>query len=222
MSMDEREAILQQAHEARQRRDYPKAYHLYEALLQTSPDDPQILLEYGKAVYMEFEDLGKALRLFEKAFELDSTSVEALLWQADIAALGYGSGYRGAVSLYRQAIELDPTCADAYVGLGLQYQTPSVTLSLEETIDAFRTAIALDPHRADAYSNLGMALLDKKDMAGARAAFLHAIDLLEGTEDQKRIPAIRRYVEQIDRHEVITIRARVYGSPRYREFSEVW
>jgi tetratricopeptide (TPR) repeat protein len=219
--MSERESILQQAHEACLRRDYPKAYSLYEALLQTHPDDPSLLLEYGKAVYMEFEDLEKALHLFEQAFKHDPTSVEALLWQADIATMGYGPDHAEAVSLYRRAIELDPKCVDAYVGLGLQYQTPSVTLSLEETIDAFRTAIALDPHRADAYSNLGMALLDKKDTAGARTAFLHAIDLLEGTDYQKRIPAIRQYIDQIDRHETIKTRANVNYSPRYHWFSQL-
>ena len=139
--MDEREAILQQAHEAYQQRNYPLAYDLYEALLQMFPGDPQVRLAYGKAVYLEYEDLEKALRLFEKVTELDSTTVEALLWQADIASLGYGPSYQGAVSLYRQAIHLDPNCVDAYIGLGLQYQAPSVTLSLEQAIDAFGTAI---------------------------------------------------------------------------------
>ena len=218
--MSERESILRQAHEACLQRDYPKAYNLYEVLLQTYPGDPQILLEYGKAVYMKFEDLEKALCLFKRAFERDSSSVEALLWLADVAALGYGPDHLGAVCLYRRAIELDPKCVDAYLGLGLQYQAPSVTLSLEETINAFCTAIALDPHRADAYSNLGMALLDKGDAVGAHTAFLHAIDLLEGTNYQKRIPAIKRYIEQIDRHEAIKTRASANYSPRYRWFSE--
>jgi tetratricopeptide (TPR) repeat protein len=217
--MCERELSMQNAHEACLQRDYPKAYDLYKALLQTYPDDPQVLLEYGLAVYMEFEDLEKALHLFEQAFEHDPTSVEALLWLADIAAMGYGPEQVGAVSLYRRAIGLDPKCVDAYIGLGLQYQAPSVTLSLDETIDAFRTAIALDPHRADAYSNLGMALLEKRDMAGARAAFVRAIDLLEGTDYAKRIPAIRRYIEQIDHHETIRTRASANYSPRYHWFS---
>lgn len=218
--MCERESVLRQAHEACLRRDYHEAYHLYEALLQTYPDDSQVLLEYGKAVYMKFENLEKALCIFEQALERDSASVEALLWLADVAALGYGPDYAGAVRLYQRAIELDPKCVDAYVGLGLQYQAPSVSLSLEEAIKAFCTAITLDPHRADAYSNLGMTLLDKGDMAGARAAFLHAIDLLGGTNYQKRIPAIRRYIEQIDRHEKIKTRAGANYSPRYLWFSE--
>lgn len=99
--MSERESILRQAHEACLRRDYPEAYNLYEALLQMYPDAPQVLLEYGKAVYMKFENLEKALCIFERAFERDSASVEALLWLADVAALGYGPDHAGAVSLYR-------------------------------------------------------------------------------------------------------------------------
>ena len=54
--------------------------------------------------------------------------------------MGYSPEQVGAVRLYQRAIELDPNCVDAYMGLGLQYQAPSVTLSLEETINAFRTA----------------------------------------------------------------------------------
>ena len=80
---------------------------------------------------MQFEDLEKALCIFEWAFERDSASVEALLWLVDVAALGYGPDHVGAVCLYRRAIELDPKCVDAYMGLGLQYQAPSVTLSLD-------------------------------------------------------------------------------------------
>ncbi len=215
------EVTLQRAHEDCLRGDYSGAYEMYEALLQTYPDNSQVLVEYGKAVYMEFEDLEKALHLFERAFEHDRTFVEALLWQADVAALGYGPDQVGAVSLYRRAIELDPDCVDAYIGLGLQYQAPSVTLSLDETIEAFRTAIALNSHRADAYSNLGMVLLDKGDISGARAAFLQAIAMLEGTDYQKRIPAIKRYIEQIDRHETIKTRARVNYSPRYQRLSQM-
>ena len=219
--MSEREVTLQRAHEACLQGDYQRAYEMYEALLKTYPNDSQVFLEYGKALYMEFEDLEKALHLFEQAFEHDPNLVEALLWQADVSALGYGSDQVGAARLYRQAIELDPKSVDAYIGLGLQYQAPSVSLSLEETIDVFRTAIVLDPKRADAYNNLGMALLDKEDTSGARAAFLHAIDLLEGTDNQKRIPAIKRYIEQIDRHETIKTRARVNYSPRYYELSQI-
>jgi tetratricopeptide (TPR) repeat protein len=137
-----------------------------------------------------------------------------------MTVLWYTRYHLGAVSLYRRAIELDPKCVDAYLGLGLQYQAPSVTLSLGEAINAFCTAIALDPHRADAYSNLGMALLEKRDADGARTAFLRAIDLLEGTNYQKPIPAVRRYIEQVDRHETIQTRARANYSPRYRWFSE--
>ena len=149
--MSEREVILQRALDYLQG-DYQRAYEMYEALLKTYPNDSQVFLEYGKAHYMEFENVEKALYLFEQAFEHDHNLVEALLWQADISAMGYGSGQAGAVRLYRQAIELDPNNVDAYIGLGLQYQAPSVSLSLEEVIDVFRTAIVLDPKRADAYT----------------------------------------------------------------------
>ena len=69
--------------------------------------------------------------------------------------------------------------------------------------------------------NLGMVLLNKNDTVGARDAFLHAVDLLQGTEYQKQIPVIKRYIEQIDRHETIKTRAAVNYSPRYRSLSKI-
>lgn len=218
--MTERESILQQAHEACLQRNFPQAYALYEGLLQAYPDDIQVLLDYGKAVYIEFEEPEKALRLFEQAVACDPNCVEALLWSADVAALGYGPEQEGAAALYKQAIELDPTCVDAYVGLGLQYQAPSVTLSLEETIQAFRQAIALDPQRADAYNDLGMVLLRKGDKAEARVALCRAIECMQGTSRQRRIPGIKKYIEKIDRDEIIRTGASWNDSPRYRWFSQ--
>lgn len=177
-----------------------------------------MLLDYGKAVYGEFEEPEKALHLFERAVECDPNCVEAWLWLADTAAMGYGPEQEGAANFYRKAIELDPTCVDAYVGLGLQYQAPSVTLSLEETIQAFRQAIALDPQRADAYNALGMALLKKGDTADARVAFLRAIDQLKVANRPRKIAIVRKYIEQIDNTGKLRSGGRWNDSPRYNWF----
>lgn len=213
--MNERDTILQQAYEACLQRQFSQAYALYETLLQAYPDDPQVLLDYGKAVFSEFENLEKAIHLFEQVLKRDPTCVEAMLWLADIAALGYGSEQVGAASLYRKAIEADPACVDAYIGLGLQYQAPGVTLSLEEAIQAFRQAIAFDPQRADAYQNLGIILLKTGDSAGARAAFSGAIELWGRKGHPKRVQVLRKYIEQIDRNEAIKNFGSWSDSPRY-------
>lgn len=217
--MNERDSLLQQAHEAYLQHNFTGASALYETLLQMYPEDPQILLDYGKATYGEFEDLDKALYLFKRAFESDPTCIEALLWMADTAAMGYGPDMAGAAELYRRAIELDPTCVDAYIGLAFQYRAPGVTLSLEEAIQLYRQALALDPHRFGAYNNLGMRLLDKGDMAGAREAFCRAIELMRGTDREKQIPALQQYIDNIDNKQEIKTRWETNDSPRSRWLS---
>lgn len=213
--MNERELMLQQAHEACLQRSFSQAYAFYKTLLQKYPDDSQVLLEYGKAVFGEFEDPEQAIHLFERALASDPGCVEALLWLADTAALGYGPEQAGAVTFYRKAMEFDPQCVDAYIGLGLQYQAPGVALSLDEAIQAFRQAIALDPRRADAHQNLGIVLLKKGDKVGARAAFSSAIELLEKTNHQQKVQVLRKYLEQIDRNEVVRNLGSWNDSPRY-------
>jgi tetratricopeptide (TPR) repeat protein len=219
--MSERDLTLQQAHEACLQEDYAKAYDLYEMLLKIYPNDSQILLNYGKALYNEYEDLEKAAHLFEQVLESEPNSLEALLWLADIAAVGYGPEQIGAASLYQRAIDLDPNCVDAYIGLGLQHNAPSVLLSLQEAIEAFRKATSLDPRRVDAHIDLAMALLENGNFAGARAAFLRALDLLNSTDQQKLRATIRRYVEQIDRNEPIKNRVFYNFSPRILGFESV-
>ena len=212
--MNERDTNLQQAHEAYLQQDFRQASALYEPLLQTYPEDLQVLLDYGKATYGEFEDLEKALHLFERALESDPTNIEALLWQADTAAMGYGPEMAGAADLYRRAIELDPTCVDAYIGLAFQYRAPGVTLSLEEAIQLYRRALALDPHRFGAYNNLAMRLLDKGDMAEAREAFCRAIECIKGTDREKQIPGLQKYIDKIDNKQEIKTRWETNDSPR--------
>ena len=216
MTMDERTMSLQEAREACLQGDYTRAYDLYEALLNAYPGNPQILLEYGKAIYGEYNDLEKAARLFEQALESDPNLVEALLWLADIAAAGYGPEQIGAVSLYRRVIELDPKNVDAYIGLGLQHHAPSVSLSLEEAIEAFRKATQLDLQRSDGWIDLGMALLESGHQEGARRAFVESIHLLHGSNRQKLIPAVEQYIARIDSSEPIKNAAFYNFSPRYQ------
>lgn len=214
--MEERDSLLQQAHEACWQFQFAQAYDIYEALLQANPDDPQVLLDYGRAVFGEGNDFEKATRLFEQAVQSDPTSVEAVLWLADMAALGYGPEQAGAVTLYRRALELDPACVDAYIGLGLQYRAPSVTLTLEESLQAFRQAATLDPRRSDASANLGMLLLEEGKRPEALAALRDAIVRMQGTDRARQIPAIQKYIERIERGEPIKKKAMFNDSPRYR------
>lgn len=157
--MNGQDMRLNHARQACRRSDYQAAYAIYEALLQSNPEDPAVLLDYGRAKYQEYVDLAQATALFERALAVHPESVDTLLWLADLYALGYGRGYAAAAELYRRAIELDPQAVDAYIGLGMLHRAPGAPLRLDEAISAFRTATRIDSRRGDAHVDLGMALL---------------------------------------------------------------
>jgi tetratricopeptide (TPR) repeat protein len=197
----DRDAQLQQARQALLRKDYRTAYQIYDELLKQFPGDGAVLLDYGRAKFREFADLEQAAQLLLKAVEADPDSIDALLWLAEISAMGYGPGYAKAGSLYRRALKLDEQCVDAYIGLGMLYGAPSSSVTLQEAIAAYRKATQLAPQRSDAYRNLGFALLKEGDKIGAQQAFLVAMQLLQARGDEQTAQAIAADLEKLQRQE---------------------
>ena len=214
--MNSRDMRLDQARQACRRSDYRTAYAIYEALLQSDPEDPVALLDYGRAKYQEYVDLDQATTLFERALAADPQSVDTLLWLADLYALGYGRGYAAAAELYRRAIELDPQVVDAYIGLGMLHQAPGAPVRLDEAISAFRTATRIDSRRGDAHVDLGMALLQASDRPAAQRELLTAERLLSASGNQRQAAGLRVLLDRLERNEPITSIVYSLDSPRYR------
>jgi tetratricopeptide (TPR) repeat protein len=214
--MSDRAPGLQRALEAVERRDFPAAYAVYEALLADHPDDAEVLREYGRAKYREYFDLQGAARLFERAQAADPRSVETLLWLGDLYAMGYGRGYVAAVDVYRRAIELDPEAVDAYIGLGLLHRAPAKPVTLDEAIAAFRQAVTIDPRRADGHLNLGAALVEagRRDLAAEELRL--AQQLLTAAGETRQARGIQRLLERLPANQPIESFAFSYQSPRYR------
>jgi TolB-like protein/Flp pilus assembly protein TadD len=90
---------------------------------------------------------------------------------------------RAAVELFREAIRLDPSFADAHAGLAdtltqLFRQRQDVTgLTPADAVAASQRAIDLAPTLADAHVSRGNALQLLRDFDGARQAFERAIAL---------------------------------------------
>ncbi|MBW2543266.1 MAG: winged helix-turn-helix domain-containing protein, partial [Deltaproteobacteria bacterium] len=88
-----------------------------------------------------------------------------------------------AGALFRQAIELDPGFALAYVGLADVYveQVYSSALPLNELLGkaqaAVDKALELDDHLGEAYSSLGNIKAETFDPEGAMAAYRRALEL---------------------------------------------
>jgi Tfp pilus assembly protein PilF len=82
-----------------------------------------------------------------------------------------------AMALFRRTLDLAPHDARAWYNLGVSLRE---TGDADGAIAAFRQAVQVRPGDADAWRNLGLLLADsrgpRRDLAGAREAFLRAVE----------------------------------------------
>jgi adenylate cyclase len=90
---------------------------------------------------------------------------------------------RGAVELYRKAIELDPSFARAYSGLAECYLRlgnagyEPYTESIARAKVPLKRALELDPNLAEAHATFSLLLMNEDDMRGLEAEARRAIEL---------------------------------------------
>ena len=91
---------------------------------------------------------------------------------------------RQALTAFRRAVDLDPTCARAYAGMAYAYralamtgdQDPKTYFPLAKA--AVKQALAIDPDLAEAYASQGfIRFWHDWDWSGAEASFKRAIEL---------------------------------------------
>jgi tetratricopeptide (TPR) repeat protein len=189
---------------------------MYEQLLRTTPNDAELLQEYGKAKYFEYANLEDATRLFERAVNVDPDSIPALLWLGDLYALGYGKGYSAALSIYQRVLQLNPYIVDAYMGVGMLHRAPSSPVSLKDAIEAFHTAAQLEPQRPDTHVNLGMALIEDGDRQNACKELVIAEKLLAQSGEHRQARGIQAVRKKLEANQPVTSVAYSNLSPRYK------
>ena len=86
--------------------------------------------------------------------------------------------YLGAVEAFKQAIEIDPSCEEAYDALGTVYLTDLAQTI--EAIEAFQTVIQLVPNHARAHQMLGIAYFRQNAYQKAIRSLRRAIELEPG------------------------------------------
>jgi len=92
--------------------------------------------------------------------------------------------YEEAIALYKQSLELDPTYAPAYAGLGRTYRNMMVNGQLDRetatrlSYEALTTALKLDPNLPEANARLGLYTLENsQDTAAAVKYYQRAMEL---------------------------------------------
>lgn len=84
------------------------------------------------------------------------------------------AAYAEAATLYEEAVELDPSHAEALNNLG---SALSHLGRYDEAEQCFRGSVAIKPYYADAHGNLGNLLRLKADLAGAEVSLRRALKL---------------------------------------------
>lgn len=127
-----------------------------------SDADSEVLNALGIA-YGQNGRLADAMRTFERALQVDSTSAFS---HQNIATLHLRSGNLAAAEQsFRQALATDATLPGAYTGLGV---TLARLNRLPEALDAWRKAVSLNPNDFNAMFNLTMELFESGQIEEAR------------------------------------------------------
>jgi tetratricopeptide (TPR) repeat protein len=90
--------------------------------------------------------------------------------------------FKEAIEEYKNAIEIDPKLASAYVNMG--YALDGLQ-KYDEAIAAYQKVIEIDPKYASIYYNIGSALIKQEKYDDAIAAFQKVIEIDPGYTDGK-------------------------------------
>jgi TolB-like protein/Tfp pilus assembly protein PilF len=120
---------------------------------------------------------------------------------------------RQALTDFRRAIDLDPTCARAYAGMAFVYRSLAMTGDQDPKINfplakaAVKQALAINPELAEAYASQGfIGFWYDWDWAGAESSFKRAIDLNPSLVDARM--AYAHLLNNIGRNDEAAIQAR--------------
>ena len=106
----EREALLRDADEARDGKDWSKAAGLYKQYLELSPDDCAIWVQMGHAL-KEDKNIGLAIEAYKHALTIEPRDFDIYLNLGH--AYKVAGDFEQAYQSYRKALEFNPACADA-------------------------------------------------------------------------------------------------------------
>ena len=128
------------------------------------------LLERGEA--------STAIPLLERAVQLDSSSVPALINLG--GAFTMSGRFRDAIPILERARDAEPQNPMIWINLGAAYLGNPVLATPEQqlrAIKAFQRALELDPTAPSVHYNLGLIFADRGDNDLATSAFRQAIEV---------------------------------------------
>ncbi len=172
-------AHLQLAEAFISRNNYDAAFEELERAMALDQKSPQAYLRAG-ALAESLDDLDRALRYYQRGWQLTEGNSVLLLPQAQVLAeLGRWDAARLS---FEKALSANPSSAIAMTGLGDCYR------ALNQPLDALREynrALVADPNLPDAHLSLGMLALERGTNEEAKRQFRIVVNSPRASAEQK-------------------------------------
>ncbi|MGB8062027.1 MAG: tetratricopeptide repeat protein [Candidatus Sulfotelmatobacter sp.] len=152
----------------RQQEKFDVALRVYQEILETEPDFPEVHVKASFLLY-RLQDANNALNEAKAALAENPNDAEA--HKNEGLALEEAQKIDAAIAEYKEALRIKPDYSVVHYDLGLLYYDIH---SYDDSIAEYKKAIVLDPNNSDAHNNLGNAYNSKGDAASAVLEFREA------------------------------------------------
>lgn len=163
----------------------PEAVDLLTRSLEHQPRNAALWGSLGRAQF-QLGSLEQANLAYQRAIEADpeNSQKEAAPAAVQVASILYQQGsYDTAIESARQAVQWNPSDAEAWHVLGLAQQAAG---DLETAATSLDRATSLEPTRAELFLDLGNVLMATKSLQAAETAFTRALSLDPDSEAARR------------------------------------
>ncbi len=195
--------------------DFGRAIHAFERAITLNPD---LLAAYRSAANAAVEQANGAASKGNAKAGRDLKKFAAMY----LLALGKRQNQYfldDAETSFRDAVSLDPKCAEAFWALGSFLESRGHSSAAEKPL---RRAIALDPHLAHAYIGLGNTFQSRGRLAEMEAAYRKALalkpDLQELRQSLGTIPLMNMLYDEKATPAAIYARHRAWGEEFATQF----
>ncbi|NJN67395.1 MAG: tetratricopeptide repeat protein, partial [Chloroflexaceae bacterium] len=130
-----------------------------------------------------YQKLDLAVQKFQEALAIDQSyaiAYNGLGWNAF-----YREDYAGALEAFEEAVTMDPSNIDAFLGKNLVYRFQSPP-DYDQAIEVLNQAAAVAPQNDQVFSWMGWTYLNQETMEAAAEQFRHAIELNPNSADAHR------------------------------------
>ncbi len=163
--------MLERAHSAVLSRDYSLATRLYRTLLQSDPDNADLLSALGD-LYQKSGNDAKAIPIYKRLIEKNPT---------DVVSMNFlGSIYRrikqwdDSIDILEKAVIVDESNIQTFYNLGFTYKLMGRN---EEAIQCFNTVVEENPNDVLAYNHIGSIYASENEHDKAVAAYQRGLKI---------------------------------------------